>query len=82
MPDYRIGMIARVDVQRPLPGVIIEFHFSIMLEDPLATARHPQLTLLLANLTVQLVIAVDTVQTGQRYLRYITNTPVSAQSLS
>ena len=73
MPDHCTALITRVDAQGPLPGMIIELHFPLMLEYPLTPPRHPQLTLLLANLTVQLVVAVYPVQARQRYLGNITD---------
>ena len=82
MPDYGVGAGARIDAQRPLPGVIVELQFAVMLEHPLAAAVDAQLAFLLANLPVQLVVTLRAIEPRQRYLTDVTNTPVSVQSLA
>ena len=58
MPDHRVGRVAGIDAQRPLPGMVVELQFAVMLEHPLTTAIDAQLAFLLANLTVQLVVTL------------------------
>jgi hypothetical protein len=62
--------------------MVVELQLTVMLEHPLTTSIDAQLAFLLANLAVQLVIALRTLQPRQRYLTDIANTPVSVQSLT
>ncbi|MNO02571.1 hypothetical protein D3C81_2230230 [compost metagenome] len=40
MPHHRVGRIPGIDAQRPIPGVVVELQFAVVLEHPLASAVH------------------------------------------
>ena len=82
MPDHRVRIIPGIDAQLPLPGVVLELQFAVMLEHPLTATLHPQLAFLLTNLAVQLVVTLRPVEPRQRYLTDITNTPIGVQCLA
>lgn len=82
MPDHRVGTVASVDAQFALPGVVLELQLSLMLEHALAAAIDAQLTLLLANLTTQLVVTLRPVEPRQRYLAHVANPPIGVQSVA
>jgi hypothetical protein len=83
-PDARprCPHVTGIDAQRPLPGVIIELQFTVMLEHPLTAAIDTQLAFLQANLPAQLVITLRAVKPRQRYLSHVANTPISVQRLA
>ncbi len=82
MPDHGVGTVTGIDAQLALPGVILEVQFTLVLEHPLATAIDPQFAFLLANLAIQLVIALGAFQPRQRYLANVTNTPIGVQRMA
>ena len=82
MPYDGVGAVAGVDAQFALPSVVLELQFALVLEHPLAAALHPQFAFLLANLAIELVVTLRTVEPRQRYLIDVTNTPVSMQSVA
>jgi hypothetical protein len=75
-------MIAGVDAQLALPGMVLDVQFAVMLKHPLTATLDPQFTFLLANLAIQLIISLCAIESRQRYLTHVANTPVSVQRLT